>query len=198
MSGPAPRSIARTVFGSGNALQRAVGACLLLAAWTVGEATAQDGFTPFPGGSAQYRVDLERLFFPTPGAELAARRTLLERARRLQSEHPAPTSSARALERLVLATDSVRRAAGKHLAYLTLRSSVDTRDVAAAVASNAFGDSLGRAMGFVAPALAGLPESTLQRFVRERPGLARFAFAIRQTMRARPAAPASVAASLSR
>jgi len=160
---------------------------------------SQPAFDPFPGATAQqYRFDLKRNFFPSPAAEEAERAALLARAARLAAAHPDAGGSAAALERLLLAADSIQRLAGKHFAYLSLRANVDTRDVAAATAGNALTDSLGRALAFLGPALAAIPEDALRRYAAERPGITPFLFAIRQSGRgARPSeAAAAVAAEM--
>jgi oligoendopeptidase F len=165
------------------------GLALLASATAV---AAQPAFDPFPGTTAQqYRFDLERVFFPSPAAEQVERAALLARAARLASGHPDPGGSAPALERLLLAADSIRRLAGKHLAYLSLRANVDTRDVAAATAVNALSDSLGRALAFLGPALAAIPEDALRRYASERPGIAPFLFFIRESRRGARASAAA-------
>lgn len=158
-------------------------AVLGVSAYT-GGVRAQEPFDPFPGGTAaRYRFDLARNFFPTPAAEEAARAALLARAARLAAEHANAGESAVALERLLVAADSVSRLTGKHLAYLSLRSNIDTRDVAAAAAVDALGDSVGRLLGFLTATLVAISDETLARFVAARPGLRRFAFRIRETRR---------------
>ena len=189
-----------TGIGGATGRLRAIRAILTLLALTVSASAAsgqEPRFDPFAGqGADRYRVDLERLFFASPRAEQEARAALVERARRMVAAHSSPPRSGLELERLMFATDTVRRISGKHLAYLTLRSNLDTRDQASSAAADALSDSIGRALNAVLGPLAGMPEAQLRGFIAERPALRRFAFAIRQMRRTPPSAPDATAAAL--
>lgn len=159
-------------------------------------AALAQAFDPFPGGTAGlYRFDLEKNFFPSLAVEQAEAAALLARATRLAADHPRPARSAEALERFLLAMDSIRLLAVKHLTYLSLRANVDTREVAATSVGNALADSVNRALAFAGPMLAAIPEDTLRRFAAERPGITPFLFSIRQ---ARAAPPVDSAAAVAR
>ncbi|HEX8242595.1 MAG TPA: hypothetical protein VF541_03855, partial [Longimicrobium sp.] len=148
-------------------------------------AAASQAFDPFPGGTAGlYEFNLERNFFPSPAAEQVERAALLARASCLAADHPQPGRSAQALERLLLAMDSIQRLAGRHLSYLSLRTNVDTRDAASANALNALSDSLNRVLAFIGPTVAAIPEEALRRYAAERRGIIPFLFFIRQSRNA--------------
>lgn len=137
-------------------------------------------FDPFPGGSAaQYHFDLTRNFF-SPAAEEEARTALLRRIERLQTMAPTATRSAVALLQALQLEDSVRIEAGKHLAYWTLRTSINTSDATAQRTLDEFRAAAAPAYNAVDVAIAATPRSTIDSLRMSLPALEKYALAIDQ------------------
>jgi oligoendopeptidase F len=141
-------------------------------------------FDPFPGGlGARYQFDLARNFFPTLAAEEAARNELIAAARRLgaarDSVSAAMRASAAGLEEALAIADSLRRLAGKHYAYHSLRSFVDVR-IDFSAGAQPIANALGRDLAFVNDVIATLPDSTVARWSVRSQSIARWRFYIEQ------------------
>jgi oligoendopeptidase F len=170
---------------------RCPGGLLLAATALCGELAAQaPPFDPFPGGIAsRYQFDLARNFFATPDDELAARRSLVAGAEALGRASDSLTAAMRrdpaAFDRVLSDMDSLYRLAGKHFAYLSLRTILDSRDTAAAAASQSLSRALAQ-LGFVPSAVAAIPPATFDRWTATNAGVARWSEYVR---RAREGAP---------
>ena len=142
-------------------------------------------FEPFPAGSAaSYHFDLARNFFASPTIEADSRADLLRRLERLRTTAPAATHSATALLQALRLQDSVQRETGKHLAYWSLRSLINTSDTLAQRVLNEFSAAATPGYEAVDLAIAASSRNSIDSLLRNRPELERYSFYIDQVYRA--------------
>lgn len=155
-------------------LARGLGAAAILAFALPQPGDAQDA----PADRTPYRIDLARVFYPSPAAEVADRATLGAQADSLaRSVRTMPRSPA-ALDRGLRLADRVAASLRRHEVYLRLRAATNTLDVASARAEDSLVAVISARTNAVESALAAIDSPTFEVFVRERPSLAVYRFAV--------------------
>src|SRR4051812_20177395 len=136
-------------------------------------------------GTAAYRLDYARNFFASPAAELADRRIVAARVDSLSHLIPRMNRSAAALESALRRMDRISADEERHDTYLKLRVADSTLDDASRQARNQLSGRIDPVLEAVNQHLATLDSATVGRFVRQRPALARFRFAVAEARRGR-------------
>ncbi|HEX8846655.1 MAG TPA: M3 family metallopeptidase [Pyrinomonadaceae bacterium] len=157
---------------------------LLLGGLTI---PAQDKFEPIPKEMApRYRFDLRRNFFPSPEAELAARKTAYAMLEELEKLKGKVTSSADNLLQALELSDRAQAEFYRHTSYLFLRFAINTKDEASRNESSALGAELSKRVSFLQEELMNLDDQTLSRFLQQKPALKLYAFVIELARRYKP------------
>ncbi|MGN6391944.1 MAG: M3 family metallopeptidase [Gemmatimonadales bacterium] len=133
--------------------------------------------------AATYRLDYRRNFFDSPAAEGLDRRALGAMLDTLTTLVPRFSHSAVALEQGLRLADRLDAALVRHDTYLKLRVADSTLDDASREARAALSARVGPVLDGEQRALATIDPKTLERFVRRRPGLAGYRFAIAEARR---------------
>jgi oligoendopeptidase F len=150
-------------------------------------AVAQETFEPIPKESApQYRFNFERHFFASPDAERADRQRAYAALAALETLKGRVAASADHLYRALVLADRVRVAFYRHTLYRYLRYAVNTADEASRLDASALAADLSTRTSFLPQELMRLEDQTLARFVRQKPALKTYAFAIASARRYRP------------
>ncbi len=148
---------------------------------------AQQTFEPIPKESApQYRFNLERHFFLSLEAERADRKRAYAMLTALEQLNGKVTASADNLYRALELADQVRTAFYRHTMYLNIRYAVDTADEASRIESSSLDADIGKRTSFLQQELMRLDDQTLARFVRQKPALKAYRFAMESARRYRP------------
>ncbi|HYV99200.1 MAG TPA: M3 family metallopeptidase [Gemmatimonadaceae bacterium] len=148
-----------------------------LAASVPSHTLCAQGFDPFPSNSASaYHFDLAKNFYASPEAELRSRDTTASVAERAASLAQGATT-ARGLLAMLVTADSAQRRLGKHLAYLTLRFNLDSRDSASTRGFSDVARTVQTPLARVQAVLAAMPPATFAEYLRQLPALRPYQFA---------------------
>jgi oligoendopeptidase F len=160
------------------------GTVLVAVPGLLAQASPPTTFDPFPAGSAaRYHLDLSRHFFRSPAEELAQRSELVQRLERFGLEAADLIDSAAGLLTALATQDSLDLEATRHVAYLELSFTTDTRNAEALRSAGQLRDAAGLRLAVLDSAVAALPDTTLVRLEAARPELRRYRFAIERARR---------------
>jgi len=135
------------------------------------------------GSPAPYRVDYRRNFFDSPGAEALDRRALQAMLDSLSRMLPRFSRSAATLEQGLRLADRLDASLVRHDTYFKLRVADSTLDDASREARAALSAKAGPVLDGAQRALAAIAPRTLAAFIRQRPRLAGYRFAIAEARR---------------
>jgi hypothetical protein len=145
---------------------------------------AQETFEPIPQASTPlYHFNFEHHFFANPDAEWADRQKAHATLAALETLKGRVTASADHLYRALALADRVRVAFYRHTLYRSLRYAVNTTDEASRLDASALAADLSTRTSFLPHELMRLEDQTLARFVRQKPALQAYAFAIASARR---------------
>jgi oligoendopeptidase F len=136
-----------------------------------------------PQITPQYRIDYSRHFFESPKQEAGDRRTVLLLADSLRRLVGTISRSARALDMALHLADRVSAAEERHDTYLKLRVADSTTDDASREARHAFSSAVDPVLEAERRAVAALDSTKVERFIRQRPSLGVYRFAISEARR---------------
>lgn len=152
----------------------------------VADVNASVPFDAFPGGlSDRYRFNLARLFFASTEAAAADQRALVAALEAFARTSAFVTGTGDSMFESLKRSDSLTGAVNRQAAYLSLRTAVDTRDVAAQRALDSLGGVADPIIAAFRSTLAAIDDTTLARLMRERPDLRKYAFVIQSARRER-------------
>lgn len=138
-----------------------------------------------PTTQSLYRVDLARHFFASPAAEKADRATLDALYAELETFKGRLGHSARALHQALSLYERTTILYVRHENYLFLRAAINTDDHAAIKADDALIAAYESRTAFVRQELADIDDAKFHKFVRRRPELAKYKFAVKDARRFR-------------
>jgi oligoendopeptidase F len=138
-----------------------------------------------PDQVAGYHLDFARHFFASPAEEVAARRELEDRLRRLEELRGRVARTPGSLLQALSLDEQVRIEARRHGDYLHLRHAVDTRDGQSAKDEADLDASVERRTSFLTAEILALDETTFDRFATELPALQPYRFAVSGLRRSR-------------
>jgi oligoendopeptidase F len=126
-------------------------------------------------------VDLPKLFFTTPAAEVAARAELFAALQKLE-QTKGQINSATSLFNALRMRDEVAETLAKHEAYLHLRCSLNRKD-AACDDREKLESEVNAKTAFLDPEILSIPEDKLSAFWKQESGLNSYRFAIAEIRR---------------
>lgn len=149
--------------------------------------SAQDNFIAIPDNMTdRYRIDFARHFFATPEAEKTARAELDGALKDLESLKGKITSSAGNLLRALQLNDKIQILFIRRYNYFYLRYAVNTADAASNDEASALDAEINRRTAFFNRELIEISDRNLAAFVRQKPKLKTYLFAIENVRRYRP------------
>jgi oligoendopeptidase F len=147
----------------------------------------QDNFAAIPNGVAgQYHFDFARNFFASPEAEKAERAGYYAALSELEGLKGKVAASSDNLLRAFQLYDKVLVEFIRHYTYLYLRYAVNTRDEASGTAKDELDAEFSKRSAFLQVELMQIKEQTMDRFVRQKPALRAYSFALEAARRFQP------------
>jgi oligoendopeptidase F len=147
----------------------------------------QDNFTAIPNEAAgQYHFDFARNFFASPESERTERANYYTALKELEGLKGKVAASADNLLRTFQLYDKVLVEFIRHYTYLYLRYAVNTRDEASDRESSEMDAEFSKRTAFLQQELIQINEPVLDKFVRQKPALKVYGFAIESARRYQP------------
>lgn len=134
---------------------------------------------------ALYRVDFSAHFFSSPEEEVADRSKLEALYAALEEYKGKMAKSAGALSRALALYEQATISYSRHENYLFLRAALNTEDRASIEADDAIIAGYESRTAFVRQELGEIDDATLDKFIRRRPELAAYEFAVKDARRFR-------------
>ncbi|HEY0428610.1 MAG TPA: M3 family metallopeptidase [Pyrinomonadaceae bacterium] len=167
-------------------LKRFIAVILLISVFPTG-VFCQEDFNPIPeAGKAQYHIDFARNFFASPEAEKTERAKLYASLKDLENIKGKIADSAANLLRALQLNDNIQIQFIRHYNYLYLRYAVNTKDETSNAEAAALDAEITKRTAFLNQELIQLAERNFAAFVRQKPELKNYLFAIENIRRYRP------------
>lgn len=168
-------------------LFRRAAALLLSALLLACPALSQGDFVAIPNETArQYHFDFARNFFAGPEAEKAGRADYFAALRELEGLKGRVAASSGNLLLACRLYDKALTEFIRHYTYLYLRYAVNTRDEAADAESSELDAEFSKRTAFLQQELMQVGGRVLDNFIKERPALEAYRFAVESARRSRP------------
>jgi len=153
-------------------------------------AAAQESFEAIPPQqAAAYRFDLPQLLFASPDIEKEERKKVYALIDELERLKGRVAASAVNLERALELFGKGRALTFRHVTYYSLRYATNIRDTASRDEQNKLAAEVNKRVVFLKQELRALEGATLARFIKHRPSLQRYQFAIEEYRRQAPHEP---------
>lgn len=166
---------------------RQVAATLLMLFLLSSPALCQDNFVAIPKETAsQYHFDFQKNFYSSPQAEKAERTSYYAVLKDLESLKGKVAASPDSLLSALSLYDKVYIEFIRHYTYLYLRYAVNTDDEASNVQSSELDAEFTKRTAFLRQELIQVDERALDNFVKQKPALKIYLFAIESTRRDQP------------
>ena len=144
----------------------------------------QNEFKAIPEESSwKYHINFEKVFFISPGKERESYEALKEMLTRLESYKGRVASSSNNLLNALVLNDSITVQNSLHDAYLYLRFAVNTKDVESSDNESELNSEVYSRTQFLQQELIQISENDLTRFIKEKPELKYYLFAIESARR---------------
>jgi oligoendopeptidase F len=168
-------------------IARAAAAAMLLFSALPRAAMCQDDFVAIPRETAaRYRFDFAHNFYASPEAERARRAVYYAGLKGLESLKGRVAASPQNLLRALRLYDAALVEFVRHYTYLYLRSAVNTKDEASGREASELDAEFSKRTAFLQQELMDVDARAFDRFVRLRPALAAYRFAVESARRYRP------------
>ena len=162
-------------------------AAILAAVVSLIDAQPQKDFHAIPKELAgQYTVDLARYFYPTPEAEKTARSELYQTLSKMEEWKGKIAASPDNLLNVLQLYNAALIEFQKHESYLYLRSSIDTKDETSSAEDSALSAEFTKRTAFLNQELTQINSETLNSFIKTKPELEKFRYAIELNARYGP------------
>lgn len=159
-------------------------AASLITAATPSVRADKNSFSPIaPKSVSLYKIDLARHFFASPDAEKADRAKLNALYRELEKFRGRLGDSAGDLLKALHLYEQATIAYTRHENYLFLRAALDTEERKSIDADDAVIAAYDSRTAFVRQELADMGDAALREFIKQRPALAPYEFAIKSARR---------------
>jgi oligoendopeptidase F len=150
-------------------------------------APCQDNFAPIPNESAgRYRFDFARNFFASPESEKTERANYYTALKELEGLKGNVATSSDNLLRALRLYDKALVEFIRHYTYLYLRYAVNTDDQVSGAESSELDAEFSKRTAFLQQELVQINEHALDKFIRQKPALKAYSFAVGSARRYRP------------
>lgn len=160
---------------------------LLILSWFSEAALCQDNFVAIPNEAvASYRFDFQRNFFASPETEKTERANYYAALKELESLKGKVAASSGNLLQAFRLYDKALVEFIRHYTYLYLRYAVNTVDEASGAESSEMDAEFAKRTAFLQQELMQIDERSFSKFIRRKPALKVYRFAVESARRYQP------------